>query len=333
MMKKSINVYDFDHTIYDGDASVDFILYCMLRHPRTWKYFPSQGIAIMKYLLDDMSRKEIKQVAFAFLRDIPDVENLVRRFWDSHEHKIKPWYLAQKQTTDLIISASPEFLLKPIAEKLGIATPIATVMDPQTGKINGENCRAKEKVTRFKAAYPSAHITACYSDSLSDTPLLELADNAYIVKKHTITELQVHLNDKMGRVTIKETMLQNKALLRELFLYGIIGGSTAALDIVLFKAFRTAGIQLLIANFMSVSISLAASFILNAKYNFKKTDNLHKRATKFFAIGYFGWLVQSIILWVGVDHWGIRELFVKIFAVFIAAAIQYVLNKFLTFRD
>jgi len=124
-----------------------------------------------------------------------------------------------------------------------------------------------------------------------------------------------------------------KALLRELFLYGIIGGATAAMDVVLFKVFRTIGIPLLVANFMSVSIAVGSSFILNAKYNFKKTDNIHKRGAKFFSIGYFGWLVQSIILWIGVDHMGFQDTYVKIFAVFVAAAIQYVLNKFLTFKD
>jgi putative flippase GtrA len=131
----------------------------------------------------------------------------------------------------------------------------------------------------------------------------------------------------------KEFITSNKALLRELFLYGIIGGSTAAMDVILFKVFRVAGIPLLLANFLSVSIAVGSSFILNAKYNFKKTDNLRKRGTKFFAIGYFGWFVQTIILWLGVDSLGIREIYVKIFAVFVAAAIQYVLNKFLTFRD
>lgn len=129
------------------------------------------------------------------------------------------------------------------------------------------------------------------------------------------------------------TTQSKKALMRELFLYGIIGASTAALDVILFKVFRVIGIPLLIANFMSVSTAVGSSFILNAKYNFKKTDKIHLRGAKFFSIGYFGWLIQTIILWVGVTHLGFRDLYVKVFAVFVAAAIQYVLNKFLTFRD
>lgn len=130
-----------------------------------------------------------------------------------------------------------------------------------------------------------------------------------------------------------DKLSSKKALIRELFLYGIIGGSTAALDIILFKLFILLGIPLLVANFMSVSIAVGSSFILNAKFNFKKTDNLRKRGVKFFSIGYFGWFVQSVILWIGVTSMGVNELPVKVCAVIVAAAIQYVLNKFLTFRD
>ena len=34
------NIYDFDHTIYDGDASFDFIQYCLLRNPKPGNTYP-----------------------------------------------------------------------------------------------------------------------------------------------------------------------------------------------------------------------------------------------------------------------------------------------------
>ena len=190
MSKAAINVYDFDHTIYDGDASLDFIIYCMRSQPRTWKHFPLQALALVRYALGLATRKQIKQVAFAFLRDTTNVDTLLKSFWTTHENKIKPWYLKQKHSSDLIISASPEFLLEPIAKKLGIASPIATVMDKRTGKISGENCRADEKVKRLHKYDPSIKIAHCYSDSMSDMPLLSLADNAYIVRGHDVVALQ-----------------------------------------------------------------------------------------------------------------------------------------------
>lgn len=189
-MKHSANIYDFDHTIYDGDASFDFIVYCLLRFPKTWRFLPLQLIAIIRYVFGTYNRKQVKQAAFAIMRVLPDPERLAETFWNTHQHKIKPWYLRQKQTTDLIVSASPEFLLKPIAQYLGILPPIATRMNIHTGKISGENCRAQEKVKRLQAYDPSITIASCYSDSASDAPLLRLAEHAYMVKGHTIVPLQ-----------------------------------------------------------------------------------------------------------------------------------------------
>lgn len=189
-MKQPVNVYDFDHTIYDGDASFDFILYCLLRYPKAWRFLPLQFIAVVRYALGQWSRKQVKQAAFSFLRVLPDTESTVATFWHTHSQKIKPWYRQQKQASDLIISASPAFLLQPIAHELGIAAPIATIMDPKTGMISGENCRAAEKVARLRTYDPELTIASCYSDSRSDAPLLKLATNAYLVKKHNVVALQ-----------------------------------------------------------------------------------------------------------------------------------------------
>ncbi|MDE6357601.1 MAG: haloacid dehalogenase-like hydrolase, partial [Eubacteriales bacterium] len=82
---------------------------------------------------------------------------------------------------DIIISASPEFLLKPICEKLGIKYLIASKVDKKTGKYEGLNCYGAEKVIRLNKEMPNTEIREFYSDSFSDEPLAELADKSYIV--------------------------------------------------------------------------------------------------------------------------------------------------------
>ena len=53
----------------------------------------------------------------------------------------------------------------------------------KTGKIAGENCYGEEKVCRFYGAgYEKGSIDEFYSDSLSDSPLAEIAKTAYIVQ-------------------------------------------------------------------------------------------------------------------------------------------------------
>ena len=100
-------------------------------------------------------------------------------------------FLDQQKPDDMIISASPEFLLKPICEKLGIQHLIASKVDVRTGKFSGENCRGKEKVRRLAAEYGSAYIDQFYSDSHSDLPLAQLADQAFLVKKGSVTKWEI----------------------------------------------------------------------------------------------------------------------------------------------
>jgi HAD superfamily phosphoserine phosphatase-like hydrolase len=321
------NVYDFDHTIYRGDASLDFIIFCLGRHPALLRFLPSQAAALFLYAIGKWDRKQIKQVAFAFLGSLKNIDEDVEAFWVKHERKVEAWYMGRRKPSDIIISASPEFLLAPVATKLGVKNLIGTKMNAKTGKITGKNCRAEEKVARLEQYDNKITIANCYSDSMSDLPLLKLATNAFIVKKGRITKLEQEI------IMTEKPKASKKQLLRELVLYGIIGGSTAALDVILFQVFLNLHIQLFIANFVSVNIAIALSFLLNAKFNFKKTDSLGKRAIKFFSVGYFGLLISFAILWLGVDLLHLREVYVKIFSVAIVAAVQYVLNKFLTFKN
>ena len=88
---------------------------------------------------------------------------------------------------DLVISASPEFLLKPLEETLHI-TVIASRVSPIDGKTTGENCYHAEKVRRFREQYPDGTIEEFYSDSYSDEPLALLAEKAYIVDGETLID-------------------------------------------------------------------------------------------------------------------------------------------------
>lgn len=121
-------------------------------------------------------------------------------------------------------------------------------------------------------------------------------------------------------------------LLRELFLYGMIGLFSASMDTASFCLFRNIQMQLLIANFLSVNIGICISFFLNTYLNFRKTDELKNRAVKFFTIGYFGLAISAFIMWLGTGVLDKNEFVVKIASVFVVAGIQYILNKLITFR-
>jgi len=181
-----MNTYDFDKTIFYPDSSFCFYRYCLHRYPAA--IFPTLRESLRaarRYGRGELSAKALKEQLFSFLPKIPDIDSAVADFWRLHEKRIGSWYLRQKRSDDLILSASPRFLLKPICDRLGVEL-IATEMDKYSGKISGENCHDHEKVRRFYQRDPNGHTENFYSDSLSDTPMAEIADYAFLVKKHCL---------------------------------------------------------------------------------------------------------------------------------------------------
>ena len=107
-------------------------------------------------------------------------------FWKTHEKKIKYFYLNKNHSNDVIISASPFFLLNPICEKLKIKKLIASNFNKNNGTLSGKNCYGINKVDRFREIFGNISIENFYTDSLSDLPLIQIANNSYIVKKNKI---------------------------------------------------------------------------------------------------------------------------------------------------
>ena len=186
-MVNYMNVYDFDETIYDGDSSIDFYLYCLRKRPIIIFFIFKQAYGVLLKKLKIINTKSMKEYFFSFLKKLDNVDELVNSFWKINDKKIKKWYLKSKKSSDLVISASPDFLISPICRKLKIRDAIATKMDINTGKIIGENCKGKEKVNRFYKEYPNGKILKFYSDSYTDTPLKEISNEAYLVKENNLS--------------------------------------------------------------------------------------------------------------------------------------------------
>lgn len=177
-----MNIYDFDGTLFPGDSTAAFCIYAYRKNPALLRFLPRQGWAFARYLLKMTDKTAMKEQLYSFFRAI-DAEALAEEFWERNEKKIFPFYLAQQKETDIIISASPEFLLRPICRRLGIRRLIASRVDSKTGKTEGKNCWGPEKVTRLWETCQVEHCDEFYSDSRSDLPLARLADRAFLVDK------------------------------------------------------------------------------------------------------------------------------------------------------
>ncbi len=181
-----MNVYDFDGTIFYSDCSIGFALWCMKRHPKLWfTFLPGMIKSLIMHKMGKLPNYLLQRKMFSYLTMIDDFDIQIERYWDKYENRISAWYLAQKRPDDLIISASPDCIIGPIANRLGVKY-IATEYDREYGVFMNNLMYAKEKA-RYIIDHGFPVIENFYSDSLADTPLAMCAEKAHLVKDHATT--------------------------------------------------------------------------------------------------------------------------------------------------
>lgn len=181
-----MNVYDFDKTIFAGDCSIGFCIWCMNRHPKLWfTFFPKAVINLIRKKTGKMPEYLMQRKFFSYLTLIDDFDVQIERYWNKNEKKISAWYLAQKRDDDLIISASPTCIIEPIAKRLDVRF-MATEYDREYGVLVNNLMYAREKAKYIiDRGFPL--IENFYSDSLADTPLALCAEKAYLVTNNAST--------------------------------------------------------------------------------------------------------------------------------------------------
>ena len=152
-----------------------------------------------------MSRALMMRKFFAFLNEdkLPDFDILIKKFWKKNAKKIPKWYLKQRKKDDLIISASPTCIIKPIAKKLGVNF-VATEYDREFGVLVDNLMFAKGK-SRYIIDQDFPVIENFYSDSLADTPLALCAEKAHLVtNKAQTVEDWPHLDKETVKIVKKK---------------------------------------------------------------------------------------------------------------------------------
>lgn len=183
-----MNVYDFDKTIYDGDSTKDFYFFCLKRQKKIILELPTLIFAFFKYYVFKIGTKtQFKEKMYRFLK-YTDAQKEKEIFWDTHINKIKSFYLKTQKADDVIISASPYFLLEPVCKRLNINHLIASNVDSKTGLYSGINCHGEEKVRLFYENFGKVKIDKFFSDSKSDTPLAKISKSAYLVNKNEVRD-------------------------------------------------------------------------------------------------------------------------------------------------
>lgn len=198
-----MNVYDFDGTIYPTDCTIDFCFWCMKRHPKLWlTFFPKAVKNLILRKTGKMTEATMQREFFGYLTLVDDFDEQIERYWDKNEKRIASWYLAQKRPDDLIISASPNCVIDPIAKRLGVRY-MATDFDREYGVFLNKMKYAREKA-RYIIDQGFPMIENFYSDSLADTPLALLAEKAHLVTNKASTVIDWPDLDEKTMAKVKE---------------------------------------------------------------------------------------------------------------------------------
>lgn len=188
-----MKAFDFDNTIYDGECSLDFFMYCLKRKKSLIRYLPAVTAKALKYKTGRVSTDEVNEfVEFILNVFFDNCENLtehVNSFWLINSKKLKPAILNMIGENDVIISASPRFLFDGINDKLKTKNIICTEIDMEKRKI-AFLCYSENKVKAFCQHFGKASIDEFYTDNLNDTPMINIAQKAFLVKNCSIEQIK-----------------------------------------------------------------------------------------------------------------------------------------------
>lgn len=88
-----------------------------------------------------------------------------------------------------------------------------------------------------------------------------------------------------------------------------------------------------ISHIISALLGVINNFLLNSYYTFKVTDKKWRRFASYFAVAIFGIVASTALITLFIGVLNINIFIAKILAVGIVAMLQFVLNKFLTFKN
>jgi putative flippase GtrA len=228
------------------------------------------------------------------------LDDYLTLFWAEKRGALKPWYLAQKKATDIIISASPEFLLNQIVCKELHLCLLASPVDANTGKFTGKNCRGEEKIHRLDAAFPGLQIGEFYSDSLSDAPLAARAKHAFFVegrKRTPWAEYKLPLLKRLKKIYLAKSFL----------LFVLCGGAGTFVNFVcsvLISFVFVFEYGATLAYVFGYALSMLATYALNAKLIFHRKPSAADFAK--FTISYipnFLLLLTFVAIFLNFMHW------------------------------
>ena len=116
-------------------------------------------------------------------------------------------------------------------------------------------------------------------------------------------------------------------LFKQLLKFGLVGVIAFLIDFSLFALLTKIGINYLIAQVISFSISLAFNYWASIKWVFDAKRQTSKEAIIFIVLSIIGLGINELLLYIGVDKFKFNELIVKLFATAVVMIYNLITRK------
>lgn len=209
---KKLAIFDIDYTITKKETLMELFKYVIKSDKRNIRFLPRAIYCGIMYVLKIYDEKKVKETFLKFIDGIneQDLAVLVKKFYNEklrtilYEDALKMMKKLKTEGYEIyLISASPEFYINEFYNIKEVDRIIGTKFSFDNGifirKMDGENCKGKEKVRRLEEVIKNEKIEVdfkesyMFSDSLSDKPLLDLVGKPYLInykKNHDIEILR-----------------------------------------------------------------------------------------------------------------------------------------------
>lgn len=125
--------------------------------------------------------------------------------------------------------------------------------------------------------------------------------------------------------------------LSQFFKFGLVGVLNTALTYAVFFILVKINVHYQIANAIGFVIGVLNSYYWNNRYVFTTKEGEERNHIKallktFAAYGITGLVLQSLFLWLFVEHFGINSLIAQLISLCITVPTNFVLNKYWSFK-
>lgn len=191
-----VAAFDFDGTLTTSDSLIAFIRFTHGRHRLLWGFLRLCPFLLMMRL-GLYPNWKAKERVFSYFYQGTTHEQFIQWGRDfayvavtmlkAGAVKALQQHQAEGHTV-CVVTASIDEWVRPVCERLGVDTVLATLIEVSpdgivTGRFLSPNCYGAQKVARLLEAYPErpSYILYAYGDSTGDRDLLAFADKPYFV--------------------------------------------------------------------------------------------------------------------------------------------------------